>query len=112
MKNIITITSQACEKLRHMAFVNQTPYIYFYVKGGGCNGFNYQFEPSADIPQKLDEVIQRNNYCIVVTNESILHLLGTKIDWRKTIMGEGFYFENPMAKAKCGCGTSFTSKNQ
>ena len=41
---------------------------------------------------------------------SLIHLLGTEIDWKKDIMGESFHFNNPMAKSKCGCGTSFSSK--
>ena len=111
MKQIISITSQACKKLQQLAHTNHSPYIYFFVKGGGCNGFNYHFEPSVIIPEKKDEIIKRPDYSVVVTSESILHLLGTKIDWKQTVMGEGFHFENPMAQANCGCGTSFTSKN-
>ena len=110
MKHIVSVTQTACKQLQKMALSNQTPYIYFYVKGGGCNGFNYQFEPSWDIPNKKDEIIERPEYKLVVSNESILHILGTEIDWKKTLMGESFHFENPMAQAKCGCGTSFTSK--
>ena len=47
---------------------------------------------------------------IRVCNNSIMHLLGTKIDWKEDIMGQGFHFEKPMAQSKCGCGTSFSSK--
>ena len=39
-----------------------------------------------------------------------MHILGTEIDWKEDIMGQGFVFDNPMAQAKCGCGTSFSSK--
>tara|TARA_Y100000816_G_scaffold109447_1_gene76439 strand:- start:202 stop:540 length:339 start_codon:yes stop_codon:yes gene_type:complete len=112
MKQIVSITANACKRLKYLANTNNTNYIYFYVKGGGCNGFNYHFEPSNDIPEKKDEVIPRDDYNLVVTSESILHLLGTTVDWKKTIMGESFHFENPMAQAKCGCGTSFTSKHK
>ena len=45
-----------------------------------------------DIPNKKDEIIERPNYKLVVSNESILHLLGTKIDW-KTVMGESFHLK-------------------
>tara|TARA_B100000927_G_scaffold264454_1_gene236585 strand:- start:160 stop:498 length:339 start_codon:yes stop_codon:yes gene_type:complete len=111
MKNIVTLTKMACTRISKLASENQSKYVYFYVKGGGCNGFNYHFEPSNDFPDKKDEIIKRDSYDLVVSNESILHLLGTHIDWKKTVMGEGFHFENPMADAKCGCGTSFTSKS-
>ena len=110
MKTIVTLTKEACNRLTGLANQHQSKYVYFYVKGGGCNGFNYHFEPSNDVPQKKDEIIKRDSYDLVVSNESILHLLGTQVDWKTTIMGEGFHFENPMAQAKCGCGTSFPSK--
>ena len=111
MKNqVITLSKTACNKLKEIALTNNCKSILFYVKGGGCNGFNYKFEPTNEEPQKLDAVICRPGYDIQVCNKSLLHLLGTHIDWKKDIMGESFHFENPMAEAKCGCGTSFTSK--
>ena len=36
--------------------------------------------------------------------------LETKVDWKEDIMGRGFKFENPMANASCGCGSSFSIK--
>jgi Fe-S cluster assembly iron-binding protein IscA len=37
-----------------------------------------------------------------------MHLLGTEIDWKKTVMGKSFHFTNANAIANCGCGTSFS----
>ena len=31
-------------------------------------------------------------------------------DWDEDIMGRRFIFDNPMAQASCGCGTSFSIK--
>ena len=47
---------------------------------------------------------------IQVCGKSLMHILGTEVDWKKDVMGEAFIFNNPMAKSSCGCGTSFTSK--
>ena len=33
--------------------------------------------------------------------------MGTKIDYKQSLMGGGFTIENPNAIASCGCGTSF-----
>ena len=52
-------------------------------------------------------LVKLDNINVVICNSSIFHLLGTKIDWKKNIMGEAFHFENPNASSKCGCGTSF-----
>ena len=109
-KQIISITKSACAQLTKIANETKQTHIRFYVKGGGCNGFNYKLEPTSESPDKGDEIIKRDNYLISVCNMSLMHLLGTEIDWKKDIMGEGFHFNNPMAKSKCGCGTSFSSK--
>ena len=106
--NIVKVSSTAKNRLEKIAKENNTTKILFYVKGGGCNGFNYKLEPMYDKPEKMDEVVNCGNFDIVVCNNSIMHLLGTKIEWKKDIMGETFHFENPNAGTKCGCGTSFS----
>ena len=112
MKSIIQITKIAVEKLQHIARASNTSALFFYVKGGGCNGFNYHFEPLKEMPDKTngDEIVPYNNINIVVCNKSMLYLIGTTIDWKSDIMGESFHFENPNAGSKCGCGTSFSPK--
>lgn len=110
MKPLITITDIAIKQLRNILKQHNKTAIRFSVKGGGCNGFNYQLKPTNTGPDKLDEVVKINNIEIHVCGTSIMHLLGTKIDWKSDIMGHGFHFENPMAQSKCGCGTSFSSK--
>ena len=109
-KAILQITKSACNQLSKIAKETNNRHIRFYVKGGGCNGFNYRLEPTNEKPDKADELIQKDNYILSVCNASLMHVLGTKIDWKKDVMGESFHFENPMAKSKCGCGTSFSSK--
>ena len=99
MKNqVITLSKTACNKLKEIALTNNCKSILFYVKGGGCNGFNYKFEPTNEEPQKLDAVISRPGYDIQVCNKSLLHLLGTHIDWKKDIMGESFTLRTPWLK--------------
>lgn len=106
---IITITKAAGKKINEIASDYNSSNILFYAKGGGCNGFNYILEPiSKDDINKKDEVIKCDSVNIIVCYKSLLHLLGTTIDYKKDIMGETFHFINPNAKAKCGCGTSFS----
>lgn len=110
--DIITITESAKRNLIRIADEYQTCNIIFSIKGGGCNGFNYLLEPiKAEQIKKIDQKVKiTNKYSLYICGYSIIHLVGTEIDWKKTIMGESFHFENPMAENKCGCGTSFTSK--
>jgi Fe-S cluster assembly iron-binding protein IscA len=84
LQNIITVTNTAAVKLTNILQQSNKSAIRFYVK--------------------ID------NIEIHVCNKSLIHLLGTNIDWTEDIMGQGFTFQNPMAQASCGCGTSFSSK--
>lgn len=119
MIKILNITKKAGKQLINIAKHNNTNELLFYVKGGGCNGFNYKLKPvtkeNPHDPDKLDEKViykcdanPTEQVKITICSSSVFHLLGTKIDWKKDIMGESFHFENPNAASKCGCGTSFS----
>tara|TARA_B100001093_G_C26138938_1_gene722476 strand:- start:201 stop:527 length:327 start_codon:yes stop_codon:yes gene_type:complete len=82
--------------------------IFISVKGGGCNGFKYNIEPTNDNANKNDEKMQLNGVNIIVCGHSLLHLLGTELKWKNTFMGTGIEFNNPNATGKCGCGETFS----
>jgi iron-sulfur cluster assembly protein len=87
---------------------HHTKSLLFSVKGGGCNGFNYHFEPTNEKPHKNDEVIHIDKeHSLIVCGKSLLHIFGVEIDYKEGIMGTGFEFSNPNATGKCGCGKSF-----
>ena len=44
---------------------------------------------------------------IIVSAEDAPILMGTKIDYKQSLLGGGFTIDNPNAIASCGCGTSF-----
>ena len=111
MKSVISLTTIAKSKLIKMLSVHNTKNALFYVKGGGCNGFKYIIEPINSSPDPLDEVIPLdNNNNLRVCNKSLLHLMGTKIDWNSDFMGESFRFDNPNSENSCGCGATFSVK--
>ena len=121
--SIIKLTSSALVQLGRIAKEHSSSSILFSIKGGGCNGYTYKLKPTNEIPDKLDEIVCLKDQIsslpdtidtplenIQVCGHSLMHLLGTEIDWKKDIMGEAFHFTNPMAASSCGCGTSFNSK--
>ena len=108
MRSVLNITKTAGTQLLRIANDHNVKNILFYVKGGGCNGFNYNLIPMNIEPEKFDEIIPYANINIIICSTSVMHLLGTEIDWKKTLMGESFHFTNPNAVASCGCGTSFS----
>ena len=112
-KTLITITESATHQFNNIL---KTKPIYngfhFGVKNGGCNGFEYNLLPITELNKqtKYDEICKINNITIQICGSSLLHIIGTNIDWNEDIMSQKFIFTNPNAGNKCGCGTSFHSK--
>ena len=77
------------------------------VLGGGCSGFQYEFE-LADEPAEGDTVIERGGQRVLVDPESLPFLSGAVVDFKDELIGARFAVENPNATATCGCGTSFS----
>ena len=109
-RSLITITQNALKQLDNIVTINNANGILFSIKGGGCNGFEYQLQPVNQF-NKNDNIVTQKNIRIEVCDKSLLYLLGTEIDWTQDVMGSRFTFKNPMAGASCGCGTSFTPKD-
>ena len=105
MKTIMTFCSRTISHLKTLSNNNN---ILIGIKGGGCNGYKYYIEPTADEPQKRDEVIQIDDLKIIVCGKSLLHLLGTHAYWKQDVMGARIEFDNPNAKSTCGCGDTFS----
>jgi iron-sulfur cluster assembly accessory protein len=80
------------------------------LRGGGCNGFEYKFETLEHPDTKLD--VLRDEIDIYVCDKSLMYLIGTHIDWTRSVMGESFQFTNPNASSTCGCGSSFQPKDE
>ena len=108
-KKIISVTCSALKQLKQIAKNNNSNGILFSVKSGGCNGFEYNFEPINTFSNDSNIVVE-DDLKIEVCEHSLFHILGTKIDWDEDVMGRRFIFENPMAQASCGCGTSFSMR--
>jgi iron-sulfur cluster assembly protein len=83
--------------------------IRFAVKAGGCSGFIYIPLTVATKPNKHDQIFESNGTKIFVDPKSLIIIDGTEIDLSNNLI-EGFIFNNPRAKASCGCGTSFELK--
>ena len=78
------------------------------VRAGGCSGFEYLFEWEA-APKDTDLVFDGPDGVRVWIDQRSHRLLdGTTLDYDTTLLSRGFVFQNPHAKATCGCGTSFS----
>jgi iron-sulfur cluster assembly accessory protein len=106
--SVINISKKAFPILKNIYIQNNKKYISFSIKSGGCSGFEYNLKPCNLEPSKLDEIAEYKDLKIKIDGDSLLHLLGTEIDWEDNIMGQRFIFKNPNAEFSCGCGKSFS----
>ena len=77
------------------------------VEGGGCSGFQYKFDLVRD--QEADDiVVERCGTRVLIDPVSVEYMNGSEIDFVDDLIGAAFKIHNPIAKAACGCGTSFS----
>ena len=91
--------------------VGETGGLRLCVQGGGCAGMSYGMD-IVEEPGEKDRVCEVDGCRIIVDPKSWLFLNGTTVDFKESLMGRGFVFENPNASGSCGCGTSFTMQEQ
>ncbi len=76
------------------------------VKTSGCSGMAYALE-FADESLPEDLIFESSGVRLLVDPRSLPYLDGTELDFVREGLNEGFKFNNPNAKAECGCGESF-----
>ena len=54
-----------------------------------------------------DQCFETNGTKLIIDSRSLAMLDGTELDFVREGLNEGFKFNNPNAKANCGCGESF-----
>jgi iron-sulfur cluster assembly accessory protein len=77
------------------------------VEGGGCSGFQYQFDLVED-ENPDDFRVERDGAAALVDEMSFVLLKGSEIDFVDELAGAEFRVRNPNAKSSCGCGVSFS----
>jgi iron-sulfur cluster assembly protein len=76
------------------------------VKPSGCNGFAFALE-FVDASNPDDACFETHGVKVIIDPRSLGMLAGTELDFVREGLNEGFKFNNPNAKANCGCGESF-----
>ena len=105
MNNQIEITESAAQHIKNL--IGGSNYFRIKVSGGGCAGFQYNFEFTNN-KEKDDNIFTKNNVKVIVDETSLSLINGSKIDYVNELIGSSFKIENPKAISSCGCGTSFS----
>ena len=107
-KQVIILTEAASFQIKEMMKHNEEEgsYLRVAVRGGGCSGLSYGM--NFDNHKNADDLLDAQfDLQIIVSAEDAPILMGTKIDYKQSLLGGGFTIDNPNAIASCGCGTSF-----
>ena len=78
------------------------------VKTTGCSGLAYVLE-YVDKYEGEEGIINyaQNDFCVLVSLKDEPYLNGLIMDWVRNGLNEGFDFQNPNERDRCGCGESF-----
>ena len=76
------------------------------VRKAGCSGYAYTLD-YADQVGANDLLFEAFGAKVVIDREDVPKLEGITVDYRRDGLNEAFKFDNPQAKALCGCGESF-----
>jgi len=106
--NICELTEAARDQINAICSENNCYAVALNVKGGGCAGFEYEWQTilSEEELDDSDEVIHAGSGNLVIGAHSVMFLVGTTIDYKKDIMSAMFDIQNPNAQSSCGCGVS------
>ena len=71
-----------------------------------ARGLAYKLE-FADAPNPEDQEFESHGVKVLIDPKSLAYLEGTELDYTREGLNEGFKFNNPNEKDRCGCGESF-----
>jgi iron-sulfur cluster assembly protein len=105
---MIQLTESAIRKVRRV--VETQPNVAglrLGVRGGGCDGLTYVIQFDGE-PRPTDNVLDFEGAKVFVDPKSLAYVDEMTVDYKETLMQQGFEFHNPKAKHSCSCGTSFS----
>jgi iron-sulfur cluster assembly accessory protein len=104
----VTLSPAAAERIRAIGAAEGRPVMLrVAVEGGGCSGFQYQFD-LVEQAEADDLKVERDGAAALVDVVSLALLKGSEIDFVDQLAGAEFRVRNPNAKSSCGCGVSFS----
>lgn len=104
---MITLTERAASKVKQqLAKRGKGQGLRIGVKTTGCSGLAYVLE-FVDNPIDTDQCFECYDCKIYIDPKSCPYINGLTLDYVRNGLNEGFEFQNPNEKDRCGCGESF-----
>ena len=105
---MISLTDTARNKIKKLVELKGYAGIRLAVKTTGCSGLAYVLEYIDTVPVTRDWFKYESHGATVwVNGKDSVYLNGLEIDYKKQGLNEGFDFNNPQERDRCGCGESF-----
>jgi iron-sulfur cluster assembly accessory protein len=107
--SILKLTPAAETQIDTICNENNVIGVTLNLKGGGCAGFEYDWGTISDAREigDGDEILATaKGHNFVVGSHSLMFLIGTEVDYVKSLVGSNFEIRNPNAQSSCGCGVS------
>lgn len=103
----ITLTESAARYVsRYLAKRGKGLGVRLGVKTSGCSGLAYKLE-YVDEAQPEDIIFEYYGVKVLIDPKSLAYIDGTELDFVREGLNEGFKFNNPNERDRCGCGESF-----
>ena len=103
----VTLTDRAAQHVqRYIAKRGKGVGLRLGVKTTGCSGLAYKLEFADEVAPE-DHQFESHGVRVLIDPKSLAYLDGTELDFVREGLNEGFKFNNPNEKDRCGCGESF-----
>jgi iron-sulfur cluster assembly protein len=106
---MITVTDTASKHIKQLLVKRGKGVgIRLGVKTTGCSGLAYTLEYVDEYIAEMGVTnYAQKDFVVLVDAKSLAYLDGMVMDWVRNGLNEGFEFQNPNERDKCGCGESF-----
>ena len=106
--NGVVLTDRAARRIgRILSKQGPGTVLRIAVAGGGCSGFQYEYNLVKEVPTEDDLVLTNGDATVLIDSLSLEFMGGAEIDYVDDLIGQSFQIRNPNAVSGCGCGTSF-----
>ena len=103
----ITLTAPAAKQVaRQIAKRGAGVGVRLGVTTSGCSGLSYKLEYVDELAPE-DVVFESEGVKVIVDPKSLAYLDGMSLDFVREGLNEGFKFNNPLERDRCGCGESY-----
>mgnify|MGYP003760359177 FL=1 len=103
----VTLTESAARHVtRYISKRGKGVGVRLGVKTTGCSGLAYKLEYVDDVAPE-DALFEQHGVKLMVDPKSLAYIDGTELDYVREGLNEGFRFNNPKERDRCGCGESF-----